>query len=113
MAPGAADVVKTTPYTGYKVEAYHTIYDKDGKVIDSHLESSNTYHVRNKVVMQAPKAPAVSAPTTDVPAVPGDVPSNPGDFWDPSWDPVNQPVDPAVPDGDFGGMLDEGSYGIL
>ena len=33
MAPGSPDVVKVTPYTGYKVNSYQTIYDKDGKVL--------------------------------------------------------------------------------
>ena len=30
MAPGSPDVVKVTPYTGYKVKTYQTIYDKNG-----------------------------------------------------------------------------------
>ena len=33
MAPGSPDVVKVTPYTGYKVNSYQTIYDKDGNII--------------------------------------------------------------------------------
>ena len=53
MAPGSPDVVKVTPYTGYKVNSYQTIYDKDGKVIDSHFEASSNYKVRNKVILQA------------------------------------------------------------
>ncbi|MBR3641450.1 MAG: G5 domain-containing protein [Oscillibacter sp.] len=57
MAPGSPDVVKVTPYTGYKVETYHTIYDKDGNVIDSHFEASSNYYVRNKVILRAPAAP--------------------------------------------------------
>lgn len=48
--------MKVTPYTGYKVNSYQTIYDKDGKVIDSPFEASSNYKVRNKVILQAPAA---------------------------------------------------------
>ena len=85
MAPGSPDVVKVTPYTGYKVNSYQTIYDKDGKVIDSHFEASSNYKVRNKVVLQAPAAQTGSG-TADIPAVTPDTPSD---------TPV--PMEPTVP----------------
>ena len=50
-------MVKVTPYTGYKVNSYQTIYDKDGKVIDSHFEASSNYKVRNKVISRGPALP--------------------------------------------------------
>ena len=67
IAPGKEEV-KTTPYTGYKVETYHTIYDKSGNVIDSHYEATSNYKVRNKVILRAPAGTAVA------PAVPGTAP---------------------------------------
>ena len=85
MAPGSPDVVKVTPYTGYKVNSYQTIYDKDGKVIDSHFEASSNYKVRNKVVLQAPAAQPGSG-TAEIPAV---TPNTPSDT------PV--PMEPTVP----------------
>ena len=85
MAPGSPDVVKVTPYTGYKVNSYQTIYDKDGKVIDSHFEASSNYKVRNKVVLQAPAAQPGSG-TAEIPAVTPDTPSD---------TPV--PIEPTVP----------------
>ncbi|MCQ2363833.1 MAG: VanW family protein, partial [Acidaminococcaceae bacterium] len=109
MAPGSPDVVKTTPYVGYKVEAYHTIYDADGKVISQHLESVNNYKVRNKVVLRAPALPAdAELPTTpSVPTV------NDQPIEEPSWNPIQESPAPQGPDGDFSDFLDEGSYGIL
>ena len=85
MAPGSPDVVKVTPYTGYKVNSYQTIYDKDGKVIDSHFEASSNYKVRNKVILQAPTAQPGSG-TAEIPAV---TPGTPSDT------PV--PMEPTVP----------------
>ena len=85
MAPGSPDVVKVTPYTGYKVNSYQTIYDKDGKVIDSHFEASSNYKVRNKVILQAPAAQSGSG-TAEIPAVTPDTPSD---------TPV--PMEPTVP----------------
>ena len=64
MAPGTPETEKTSPYTGYKVRTYHTIYDKDGSVIDSHYEATSDYKVRNKVILRPPAAvtePAVPA----------------------------------------------------
>ena len=77
MTPGSPDVVKVTPYTGYKVKTYQTIYDKNGSVIDSHFEAASDYKVRNKVVLQAPAAAPGSAPA-DLPAdtpAPSDTPA--------------------------------------
>ena len=81
LAPGTPESVKTTPYTGYKVQTFHTIYDKDGKVIDSHYEATSDYKVRHKVILQAPSA----APVPDVPVIaPGQLPAE-------------TPVDPPAP----------------
>ena len=66
-------MVKVTPYTGYKVRTYQTIYDKDGKIIDSHFEAASDYKVRNKVVLQAPAAKPGSG-TADIPSTPSETP---------------------------------------
>ena len=101
MAPGSPDVVKVTPYTGYKVNSYQTIYDKDGKVIDSHFEASSNYKVRNKVILQAPAAQPGSG-TAEIPAVTPDtppdtpVPMEPTVPAEPAASP-NLPVEPEIP----------------
>ena len=84
LAPGTPDTVKTTPYTGYKVQTFHTIYDKNGNVIDSHYEATSDYKVRNKVIVQAPKpevtpaaTPAV-APSDSTASTDSTAPANPG-----------------------------------
>jgi vancomycin resistance protein YoaR len=84
LAPGTPETVKTTPYTGYKVKTYHTIYDKDGNVIDSHYEATSDYKVRNKVIVRAPAPAAPVAPV--VPTV------NPGEIYE------EIPVTPTVPE---------------
>ena len=67
LAPGTPDTQKTSPYTGYKVLAYRNLYDKDGKLISSTLESTNNYKVRNQVIVQAPPVPAASVPVVTDP----------------------------------------------
>lgn len=47
--------IKTTPYTGYLVKTYHTIYDAEGKVLDSHYEATSDYKVRNQVILGPPE----------------------------------------------------------
>lgn len=93
LAPGTPDKEKTTPYTGYKVKAYRNVYDKDGKLISTTLESNNDYKVRNKVIVQAPPPPTASVPVVTDP-VTGEV-----DVMAPE---LVQPEDPAevqpVPD---------------
>ena len=101
MAPGSPDVVKVTPYTGYKVNSYQTIYDKDGKVIDSHFEASSNYKVRNKVILQAPAAQPGSG-TAEIPTVTPDTPSDtpvpmePTGPAEPAASP-DLPVEPEIP----------------
>ena len=98
QAPGTTSV-KTTAYTGYKVRTYHTIYDKDGKIIDSHFEADSNYKVRNKVILvapgelphSAPNVPAVAAGTVTetVPETPMEPtqPESPADTTEPSVEP--------------------------
>ncbi len=59
LSPGQ-EVVKVTPYTGYKVETYHTLYDAQGNVIESHFEASSNYKSRDKVILRGPAQEAIS-----------------------------------------------------
>ena len=98
MAPGSPDVVKVTPYTGYKVKTYQTIYDKNGSVIDSHFEAASDYKVRNKVVLQAPAAAPCSAPA-DLPAdtpAPSDTPAETPQQPEPAPTPDPEPETPTI-----------------
>ena len=98
MTPGSPDVVKVTPYTGYKVKTYQTIYDKNGSVIDSHFEAASDYKVRNKVVLQAPAAAPGSAPA-DLPAdtpAPSDTPAKTPQQPEPAPTPDPEPETPTI-----------------
>ena len=98
MVPGSPDVVKVTPYTGYKVKTYQTIYDKNGSVIDSHFEAASDYKVRNKVVLQAPAAAPGSAPA-DLPAdtpAPSDTPTETPQQPEPAPTPDPEPETPTI-----------------
>lgn len=90
MAPGMPEKEKTSPYTGYKVKTYHTIYDAEGKVIDSHYEATSDYKVRNKVILRAPAAVPVpdipAAGTVEIPAITPEMPVEP-----------EVPAEPVVP----------------
>lgn len=98
MTPGSPDVVKVSPYTGYKVKTYQTIYDKNGSVIDSHFEAASDYKVRNKVVLQAPAAAPGSAPA-DLPAdtlAPSDTPAETPQQPEPAPTPDPEPETPTI-----------------
>lgn len=98
MTTGSPDVVKVTPYTGYKVKTYQTIYDKNGSVIDSHFEATSDYKVRNKVVLQAPAAAPGSAPA-DLPAdtpAPSDTPAETPQQPEPAPTPDPEPETPTI-----------------
>ena len=104
LAPGTPETVKTTPYTGYKVKTYHTIYDKDGKVIDSHYEATSDYKVRNKVIVRPPAAPVVPAVNPGAgqevpPVVNPETPVNPESPAQPEGS--APPENPEVPDDVF------------
>jgi len=96
LAPGTPDTEKTTPYTGYKVKTYHTIYDKDGNVIDSHYEATSDYKVRNKVIVRAPAPATPVAPITPTIPVVG-----PGEIIDIAPEFPVEPEMPEIPDDVF------------
>ena len=96
LAPGK-ESVKTTPYTGYKVNTYHTIYAKDGKVIDTHFEAASNYKVRNKVILRGPAAAAVEpeTPSAGVIVTPAEPKADAPEEDNPAFTPI-EPEAPAV-----------------
>lgn len=93
---------KETPYTGYKVVTYKTIYDADGKEISNAQEAVSTYNKRDHTFIVGP-ADTSETPTT--PTDPNDPldPDNPGDDnGDDNTDDntgTTTPVDPLNPFG--------------
>lgn len=62
LQPGESKV-RTTGYTGRKVEVYRAVYDQEGNLISSDLVTTDTYKTRNKVVLVGPKAEETATPT--------------------------------------------------
>ena len=70
LAPGE-EVVKVTPYTGYKGRTYRNVYAADGSLISSEYEDTSDYKVRNRVILRGPAAEQPSAPVVN--PTPGDI----------------------------------------
>ena len=80
--------VEVTPYVGYRVETYKTIFDADGKEISRKLEATSAYSKRDKLTIVGPS----------------ETPENPDDPFDPGlWD------DPDNPNPDNPGTEDPGT----
>lgn len=92
LAPGT-QTVKVTPYTGYKVEAYRNLYDGNGKLLSSTLESVSNYKVRNQLILVGPALVTPEVPET----VPPDLPAG-GDAALPVTPPVTPPEEPTLPE---------------
>ena len=65
IAPGT-QTVKTTAYTGIKVQSYQHHYDKAGNLINTEFEATSDYKVRNKVILVAPGEDPTKQPTVPV-----------------------------------------------
>ena len=96
LAPGQ-EVVKVTPYTGYKGKTYRHVYAADGTLISSTYEDTSDYKVRNRVILRGPAAeptvPVVN-PYPDSPIITLPPEEDPGGAAEP---PVEPPVeDPAA-----------------
>lgn len=61
LAPGE-EVVKVTPYTGYKGRTYRSVYAADGTLISREYEDTSDYKARNRVILRGP----VEEPTAPV-----------------------------------------------
>lgn len=70
LAPGE-EVVKVTPYTGYKGRTYRNVYAADGSLISSEYEDTSDYKVRNRVILRGPAVEQPSAPVVN--PTPGDI----------------------------------------
>lgn len=86
LAPGE-EVVKVTPYTGYKGRTYRNVYAADGTLISSEYEDTSDYKVRNRVILRGPAA--------EQPSVPAVNPNPGGPIVDPS--PEETDTDPEPP----------------
>lgn len=76
--PAGTNAVKTTPYTGYKVETYRNLYDGNGNLISSNLEANSDYKVRNKVISKGPALPSVpTGGTSEIPSSETTTPDTP------------------------------------
>ncbi len=96
---------KATPYTGYKVVTYKTIYDADGEKISQEEEAYSTYKKRDHIFVVGP-AEEVLPEDPDLPLNPED-PLDPNDPLFPDWeeddwlespweeDDTSDPLDPA------------------
>lgn len=56
--------VKTTGYSGKKVETYRSIYDTNGNLISSKVEAVSQYKTRNKVILVPAKSNSTAAPAS-------------------------------------------------
>ena len=67
------DVIQT-PYTGYDIETYRTVIDKDGNEVEKNKISYNHYSKRDKVIAVAapPPKPTEPKPTEPKPTEPDD-----------------------------------------
>ena len=95
--PGYREEVQS-PYTGYKVEAYKTVYDKDGNVIKRETIPS-LYNKRDKKF--------IVGPSEELPPVDGEWPDGeypdgeyPDGEWPDGWYPNENYPDGENPDSD-------------
>ena len=103
--PAGATKEEQSPYRGRVVEAYRNVYDGEGNLVSSTLESKNTYKKRDRIILVSPydgaqyglteadgaiitPAPTPSAPAETVPAETAPVETAPAS---------TQPAESAVP----------------
>ena len=107
LAPGE-EVVKVTPYTGYKGRTYRNVYAADGSLISSEYEDTSDYKVRNRVILRGPAVEQPPAPVVN--PIPGDITvdfppaeTDPGALTDPPLeDPGMTPPIIVLPEGVIG-----------
>lgn len=122
--PAGSTKTEQTPYRGRVVEAYRNVYDGNGNLVSSTLESKSTYKMRNQIILVSPydaaqyglteadgaiittPSPSPSAPaeTTPATATPSATPSatpvlpvEPQPSATPSAAPAETPAPSAVP----------------
>lgn len=96
--PGYREVV-VTPYTGYRVVTYKTIYDKNGNEISKKQEAVSVYQKRDqKVVVGPEKTEEILPPSPWQPDDGGTVDPWPGGSTDPKPDGGSEKPDHEKPD---------------
>ena len=102
LAPGE-EVVKVTPYTGYKGRTYRNVYAADGTLISSEYEDTSDYKVRNRVILRGPSAePSVPAVNPGPGGVIVDLPPAETDTESPLPDPGTDPPIIVLPEDGLG-----------
>ena len=116
--PAGTTKTEQTPYRGRVVEAYRNVYDGNGNLVSSTLESKSTYKMRNQIILVSPydaaqyglteadgaiittpspsptpSTPAETAPATATPVLPVE----PQPSVTPSAAPSETPAPSAVP----------------
>ena len=52
--PAGSTKTEQTPYRGRVVEAYRNVYDGNGNLVSSTLETKSTYKMRNQIILVSP-----------------------------------------------------------
>ena len=105
MAPGSAPKEAQNGYTGRKATTYRNLYDKDGNLVSSTLETTNKYNVRERILLVSPADAAqygLAADGTPLPSAPVDTaaPTTPAETPAGTEPPPGVPETPAPTEGD-------------
>ena len=117
--PAGTTKEEQSPYRGRVVEAYRNVYDGEGNLVSSTLESKNTYKKRDQIILVSPydgaqyglteadgaiitpaptpSAPAETAPVETAPAETAPVETTPVETTPASAQPVESAVPSAAP----------------
>ena len=120
--PAGTTKTEQTPYRGRVVEAYRNVYDGNGNLVSSTLESKSTYKMRNQIILVSPydaaqyglteadgaiittpspspttTTPAETTPATAAPSATPVLPAEPQPSATPSAAPSETPAPSAAP----------------
>ena len=120
--PAGTTKTEQTPYRGRVVEAYRNVYDGNGNLVSSTLESKSTYKMRNQIILVSPydaaqyglteadgaiittpspspttTTPAETTPATAAPSASPVLPAEPQPSATPSTAPSETPAPSAAP----------------
>ena len=120
--PAGTTKTEQTPYRGRVVEAYRNVYDGNGNLVSSTLESKSTYKMRNQIILVSPydaaqyglteadgaiittpspspttTTPVETAPATAAPSATPVLPAEPQPSATPSAAPSETPAPSAAP----------------
>ena len=98
--PAGSTRTEQTPYRGRVVEAYRNVYDGNGNLVSSTLETKSTYKMRNQIILVSPYDGAQYGLTEAdgaIVATPSPSPSVPTETTPASPPPSTSPLLPAEP----------------